>query len=46
MKKHVKGHLVAVGVEEGFEVDDVWMGYESHDLQFTILKEDEYSRGR
>ena len=31
-------HLVTIRVEKGFKVDDVGMCYESHDLQFTVLK--------
>ena len=29
--------LVPIGIEESFEIDDVRMGYQSHDLEFTIL---------
>ena len=32
-----KTHLVAIGVEKGLEVDDVGVGDESHDLEFTVL---------
>jgi hypothetical protein len=31
-------HLFAVGIEESVEVDYIWMGYHSHDLEFSVLK--------
>ena len=30
-------HLVTIRIEKGFKIDDVGMGDESHDLQFTVL---------
>jgi hypothetical protein len=36
--RHEKTCLLAVCVEEGLEVDDVGVGYQSHDLQFSVLK--------
>ena len=29
--------LVTIRVEEGFEVDDVWVGDEPHYLELTVL---------
>ena len=34
-------HLVTVRIEKGFKVNDVGMGDESHDLQFTVLRVEE-----
>ncbi len=30
-------HLVTIRIEESFKINDVRMGDESHDLQFTVL---------
>lgn len=32
-------YLFSVGIKEGFEVDNVWVRDESHDLELTVLKE-------
>ena len=31
-------HLVAIGVEKGFQIDYIGMGYETHDLQLAVLQ--------
>ena len=36
-------HLVTIRIEKGFKVNDVRMGDESHDLQFTVLHVGEMS---
>ena len=30
-------HLVAIRIEECFKIDYIWVGYEAHDLKFTVL---------
>jgi hypothetical protein len=35
--RHEKTCLLAVCVKEGLEVDDVGVGNQSHDLQFSVL---------
>jgi hypothetical protein len=30
--------LLAVRVKEGFEIDDIGVGNQSHDLQFSVLR--------
>lgn len=36
-KRKVLLYLVSIGVEEGFEIDDVRVGHQPHNLKFTIL---------
>ena len=40
-----KTHLVSVRIEERLQIDDVGVGDESHDLQFTVLHTGEKERG-
>jgi hypothetical protein len=38
MMGQLKFYLVAVGVEEGFEIHHIWMRDKSHDLEFSVLR--------
>jgi len=36
-RKYFVAYALSVGVVEGFELYDVWVTNDAHDLQFTIL---------
>jgi len=46
MRYKISPDLLSVGIKKGFEIDYVRVGYKSHNLQFTVLDQNEYEQCR